>query len=141
MKNYLKEVVRAFKKDWPIVLASLFVLGIVFVIDSLLGGVASGIGIASAGGAVYRNSQVIDGASWERLFGVSLAYAAKLENATVMEADNNEKVLVWYNSVDTFATDKANYNGLPVGSKVVDIIAGKEYLHQTAITWKSITYA
>jgi len=141
MQNYFETVLKSFKENWVQMLVVALVVGIGFAIDSIMSTAMSGVSLAAAGASVYRNAQVVDGASWESQFRLTAAAAAKLENVMIIGSDGNQKVIAWYNHADTFATDKALYDSLPVGSMVMDIIAGKDYMHQTATTWKANTYA
>ena len=66
MKSYLLMAGQMIRKDWVFMLIAVFVIGVVLAIDSVLGGAATGTGLAMAGGgAKYRNAQVADGAGWD----------------------------------------------------------------------------
>lgn len=142
MKNYLNLAVRSWRADFLFLFAMLFVVAVVFAIDSVLGSAGAGVSLAmAAGGSIVRNGQVIDGAGWDRRFSVSATYAALLENVMIIESDDNTKVTGWYNSSTAFTTNAAQYDGFPVGSIITDIVAKTQYMHQTATTWVANAYA
>ena len=142
MKNYLTWAAKNIKRDWIFILIAFFVLAVVFAIDSVLGGAATGTGLAMAGGgSKFRNSQVADGAGWDRKYTISLAFAALLQNVMEDNADGNTMIRGNYNSTTVFSTNKAEYNGFPVGTQITDIQAKTLYLHQTATTWVANAYA
>jgi hypothetical protein len=115
----------------------IFIFAAVVAIDYALGtGGVAGVTLAMAGGgSTVRNSQVADGAGWDNKYGIALAYAALLENVEETVADGNTKITGWYNSATTFQTNKAEYDGFPIGSVIYDIVAGTIEFHQTATTW------
>lgn len=142
MKNYLTWAAKSIRRDWICILIVLFLFAVVLAIDSVLGGAATGTSLAmSGGGSKYRNAQVADGAGWDRKYDIAVAYAALLENVTEFVSDNKSKIIGWYDSSTSFNTNKAYYDGFPVGSQITDIQAKTFYLHQTATTWVANAYA
>jgi hypothetical protein len=114
---------------------------VVFAID-LAAGSGGGLTLAMAGGgSIYRNAQVADGAGWDRKWSITSNYAALLENVVEFVSDDKNKILAWYNSSTVFSTNKAQYDGFPVGSIIHDIQAKTTYMHQTATTWVANAYA
>lgn len=142
MKNYFNETVNHIKGNWILILFAFIFIAVCFAIDSVLGGAATGTSLAMAGGgSQFRNAQVADGAGWDRKYSIANAFAALLENVYEVVSDEETKIKGWYDSSTTFATNKANYDGFPIGSKIIDIQAKKEYLHDTPTTWLSVTFA
>jgi len=128
--KYLKRI--------PLVNLLLIILSIcVLAIDQVAGATATGISFAmAAGGSVVRNSQVVDGAGWDRLYGIAAAYAALIDNLMIINGAS-DKVIAWYNSSTAFSSNAAQYNNFPIGSLVIDILGDAIYMHDAATTWKT----
>ncbi len=142
MKNYLTWAGKSIKRDLIFMLITVFIIAVVLAIDSVLGGAATGTSLAMAGGgSKFRNAQVADGAGWDTKYSIPAAYAALLENVVELVSDDDTKIKGWYNSSTVFSTNKAQYDGFPVGSEITDIQAKTFYMHQTATTWVANAFA
>jgi len=130
-------------KSFPLInLLFILIAGVLFLVDQALGAAASGISFAmAAGGSLERNDQVVDGAGWDRKFGIAAAYAALMRQRVWISGEDGDWFLGVYNSSTAFSSNASNYNSLPLGSMVVDLQADKLYMHDAATTWKAATFS
>lgn len=134
MKEYLK--------SFPLInLLFILAIGIAFVVDSVLGTLTTGALAMAAGGSVTRNDQVVDGAGWDRKFGIAAAYAALMRQRVWISGEDGDFFIGVYNSSTAFSSNASNYDTLPTGSLVIDLQADKLYMHDSATTWKAATFS
>jgi len=68
-------------------------------------------------------------------YGIALADMLNLKSLTVSQGEPGEVATAVYDGAG--AITLANYNGLPVGSLIVDLQIKKLHIHDAAATWKS----
>lgn len=81
----------------------------------------------------------VDSDSWEDLFGITTGASDLMTVSAQRSVDGSGNNVIVVNAVynGSSGITLSNYNGLPVGSVIVDVQAFKIHMKTAATTWKS----